>query len=65
MNKKFYTFFTLILSFGIAHAQQIKPFKAGDRVAFTGNSITDGGHYHSYVWLYYMTRIAKSAYRYI
>src|SRR5690606_7433238 len=20
-----------------------------------GNSITDGGHYHSYIWLYYMT----------
>jgi lysophospholipase L1-like esterase len=59
MNKKLYTFFTLILSFGIAHAQQIKPFKAGDRVAFTGNSITDGGHYHSYIWLYYMTRMPK------
>ena len=23
---------------------------------FLGNSITDGGHYHSYIWLYYMTR---------
>ncbi len=34
---------------------QIAPFKAGERVAFTGNSITDGGHYHSYIWLYYMT----------
>ncbi|MDB5016770.1 MAG: hypothetical protein JWQ84_1602 [Mucilaginibacter sp.] len=22
---------------------------------FTGNSITDGGHYHSYIWLYYLT----------
>ncbi|MES2061927.1 MAG: SGNH/GDSL hydrolase family protein [Bacteroidota bacterium] len=59
MNKKLYTLFTLIVSFGIAHAQQIKPFKAGDRVAFTGNSITDGGHYHSYIWLYYMTRMPK------
>ena len=37
-------------------AQIIAPFKAGDRVAFVGNSITDGGHYHSYIWLYYMTR---------
>lgn len=36
-------------------AQKIAPFKAGDRVAFVGNSITDGGHYHSYIWLYYMT----------
>jgi len=59
MNKKLYTIFTLLISFGIAHAQQIKPFKAGDRVAFTGNSITDGGHYHSYIWLYYMTRMPK------
>jgi lysophospholipase L1-like esterase len=33
----------------------MKPFHAGDRVVFVGNSITDGGHYHSYIWLYYMT----------
>lgn len=38
-----------------AQAQTVAPFKAGDRVAFVGNSITDGGHYHSYIWLYYMT----------
>lgn len=38
-----------------AGAQTIPPFHAGDRVAFVGNSITDGGHYHSYIWLYYMT----------
>lgn len=35
-------------------AQKISPFKNGDRIAFVGNSITDGGHYHSYIWLYYM-----------
>ena len=35
--------------------QHIAPFRKGDRVAFVGNSITDGGHYHSYIWLYYMT----------
>lgn len=39
-----------------APAQEIKPFKEGDRAVFLGNSITDGGHYHSYIWLYYMTR---------
>ncbi|MGF7231306.1 SGNH/GDSL hydrolase family protein [Arachidicoccus sp.] len=39
----------------IAHAQNVAPFKTGDRVVFEGNSITHGGHYHSYVWLYYMT----------
>lgn len=37
-------------------AQTVAPFKKGDRVVFVGNSITDGGHYHSYIWLYYMTR---------
>lgn len=37
-------------------AQSVKPFKNGDRAVFLGNSITDGGHYHSYIWLYYMTR---------
>ncbi|MDR3366966.1 MAG: SGNH/GDSL hydrolase family protein [Prevotellaceae bacterium] len=39
-----------------AFAQQVAPFRKGDRAAFVGNSITDGGHYHSYIWLYYMTR---------
>lgn len=38
-----------------ANGQQIQPFKKGDRIVFEGNSITHGGHYHSYVWLYYMT----------
>src|ERR1700744_5707629 len=48
----------LALSLGsltAANAQSVPAFKAGDRVAFMGNSITDGGHYHSYIWLYYMT----------
>lgn len=40
-------------------AQEIKPFKPGDRVVFLGNSITDGGHYHSYIWLYYLTRFPR------
>jgi len=44
-----------VLSFSFCHAQ-MAVFKKGDRVVFTGNSITDGGHYHSYIWLYYMTR---------
>lgn len=51
---------TLLLLFMAAtamngRAQQAAPFKQGDRVVFVGNSITDGGHYHSYIWLYYMT----------
>ena len=40
-------------------AQNVLPFKKGDRVTFVGNSITDGGHYHSYIWLYYMTHFPK------
>lgn len=48
----FYLFFSLA---GIVKAQKIQPFQQGDRVVFTGNSITDGGHYHSYIWLYYLT----------
>lgn len=39
--------------------QTIKPFKNQDRVVFIGNSITDGGHYHSYIWLYYLTHFPK------
>ena len=46
----------LLLSSTICAQAQVAPFKKGDRVVFTGNSITDGGHYHSYIWLYYMTR---------
>ena len=56
MMKKTFASLALLLgmTFG-AHAQTVAPFKAGDRVTFVGNSITDGGHYHSYIWLYYMT----------
>lgn len=56
MKSIFLFFLSIILCVSIVSAQQIKPFKEGDRVVFLGNSITDGGHYHSYVWLYYMTR---------
>lgn len=55
MNKLFFGLIT-IFAFSICNAQQaVKPFVKGDRVVFVGNSITDGGHYHSYIWLYYMT----------
>ena len=39
-----------------AAAQQVEPFRDGDRVVFIGDSITDGGHYHSYIYLFYATR---------
>jgi len=45
----------LLCVFATVRGQQVAPFKAGDRIVFMGNSITDGGHYHSYIWLYYMT----------
>ena len=48
-------FTAVFITGGPAAAQQVAPFKNGDRVVFMGNSITDGGHYHSYIWLYYMT----------
>lgn len=53
--KRFYLIVLFLGNVLLLHAQTIQPFKAGDRVVFTGNSITDGGHYHSYIWLYYLT----------
>ncbi|GAB2686323.1 SGNH/GDSL hydrolase family protein [Mucilaginibacter koreensis] len=53
--KKLVLLATALGSAYLSKAQTIAPFKSGDRIAFVGNSITDGGHYHSYIWLYYMT----------
>ena len=53
--KKAILLILLAACFASVNAQQVAPFKQGDRVCFVGNSITDGGHYHSYIWLYYMT----------
>lgn len=46
---------TAILFCNSLHAQSIGAFKTGDRVMFVGNSITNEGYYHAYIWLYYMT----------
>lgn len=54
MKKAILSVVLLLLAIGM-QAQQVAPFKAGDRVTFVGDSKTDGGHYHSYIWLYYMT----------
>ena len=55
-----YLFFSfLLMVFLHVQAQTLAPFHKGDRVAFVGNSITDGGHYHSYIWLYYMTHFPE------
>ena len=47
---------TSICFYFSAFSQSIPPFKEGERAVFMGNSITNGGYYHSYIWLYYMTR---------
>ncbi len=55
--KKFLTVLIILTSVFLVQAQKnIPTFKKGERVIFVGNSITHGGHYHSFIWLYYMTR---------
>ncbi len=58
MNFKqfFLIIFTCILFAGAQGQITVPPFKKGERVVFVGNSITHKGHYHAYIWLYYMTR---------
>jgi lysophospholipase L1-like esterase len=61
MVKIFTNVFCLLFLLSVTKAQHsIKPFVKGDRVVFFGNSITVGGHYHSYIWLYYMTHFPNS-----
>lgn len=38
---------------GMAQLKGPAPFKAGDRVVFAGNSITEAGFYEMYIWQYY------------
>lgn len=56
MKNTIFSVVLFLLLSQLSYGQAVSPFKDGDRVAFVGNSITDGGHYHSYIWLYYMTR---------
>lgn len=56
MKKFFVLVAAVCMTCTAALAQTVKPFKEGERAVFLGNSITDGGHYHSFIWLYYMTR---------
>src|SRR5258708_7884697 len=58
--KKLLMLLVLLTGYQLIQAQTVSPFKTGDRVAFVGNSITDGGHYHSYIWLYYMTHFPNA-----
>lgn len=55
--KIFWLLSLICVSCGCLQAQtKIPRFEKGERVVFVGNSITHGGHYHSFIWLYYMTR---------
>ena len=55
--KKLLSVLMILTSVVFVQAQKnIPAFKKGERVFFVGNSITHGGHYHSFIWLYYMTR---------
>jgi lysophospholipase L1-like esterase len=60
MKQRLLAFFITTFITGYLNAQTVQTFKPGDRVVFTGNSITDGGHYHSYIWLYYLTHFPNS-----
>lgn len=55
MKKVLFILYTFYMLLSPVSAQQVPSFKANDGIVFLGNSITEGGHYHSYIWLYYMT----------
>lgn len=57
MYKKIFISSLLIVTLStnsIAQVQPLAPFQPGERACFVGNSITEGGYYESYIWLYYM-----------
>ena len=56
MKKIIISALAVLLAAGSTYAQSVEKFKDGDRVVYIGDSITDGGHYHSYLWLFYATR---------
>jgi len=56
MKKFLVIAFCMLTGISTINSQTIPAFTKGDRVVFVGNSITCGGHFHSYIWLYYMTR---------
>ena len=46
---------TLLASPSLFAQGSIPAFRNGDKVVLMGDSITHGGHYHSWIWLWYMT----------
>lgn len=59
MKRTVFLIVAVVCALSSVWGQSVAPFKDGDRAVFLGNSITDGGHYHSYIWLYYMTRFPE------
>jgi endoglucanase len=51
-----YALLAICLATSAAVSSPVPQFQDGDRVCFVGDSITHGGAYHSYVYLYYLTR---------
>ena len=51
-------FMVLAFPLGLAHAAEAPApqFKKGDTVAVIGDSITHGGRYHAFIYLFYATR---------
>ncbi|WP_308983462.1 SGNH/GDSL hydrolase family protein [Thalassobacterium sedimentorum] len=47
----------------MADTAAIPQFQDGDRVCFVGDSITHAGYYHTYVYLYYLTRFPEREFR--
>lgn len=59
--------FLLLISIGLFSSfifAQL-PFKNNDKVCFMGNSITHGGRYHAYIYLYYATRFPEMNLKFI
>ena len=57
MNKKLFLSSLLVITLSATSMAQVLPltsFQPGERACFVGNSITEGGYYESYIWLYYM-----------
>lgn len=63
MYKKIFFALLIIVTLSttsMAQVQPLAPFHPGERACFVGNSITEGGYYESYIWLYYMLHFPNS-----
>jgi endoglucanase len=62
-NNFIIAYLIVVLCYGSIQAQRIVSkaefFKDGDKVCFVGNSITHSGSYHSYIYLFYLTRFPE------